>query len=220
MYNLEPEPGVTLLRREFLRLSAGALGSLLLGGCAARKPVSPITWDEFVKELAPRAESLLAQKMNEDAYVAAVVERLRRVDPALVPPVKQLPREKLFLVTEFRFAEGKGFRYHDHRQYNGVIFAMEGAVRCRNFDVVDGDAAGPAGTRVRIRETASVTLVPGEASTLTTSRDNIHDVRGGAGGGRVLDIFTWMGPQHRSVYLDVNEIPVDREAKVYEGCYR
>jgi hypothetical protein len=220
MYNLEPEPGVTILRRDFLRLSAGALGTLLLGGCAARRPPEPITWREFVDDLLPRAESLMAKKMTEDAYVAAVVEQLRRVDTALVPPVRDLPRHKLFLVTEFRFSEGRGFPYHDHRQYNGVIFSMEGAVRCRNFDIVDGDREGAKGAKVRIRETTSGTLVPGEASTLTTSRDNIHDVRGGAGGGRVLDIFTWMGPNHRSVYLDVDENAYDPQTRVYEASFK
>ncbi len=220
MFRLEPEPGVTIVRRQFLRLSAGALG-ILLGGCAPRRPppapVTPITWDEFSGELAPRAEALLAQKMTEDAYVAEIVERLRRVDPKLIPPKKDLPRTKIFQVVEFGLTEGSGFRYHDHRRYNGVIFVLDGAVRCRNFDVVGPNRMPPAGEKLRIRETAGGVRRTGEASTLTTTRDNIHDVRGAEGGCRLLDIFTWMGKNPRSVYMDVDETPV--EPGVFEGSF-
>ena len=154
MFRLDPEPGVTVVRREFLRLSAGALG-ILLAGCAPRRtPQAPITWEDFSGELAPRAEALLAQKMTEDAYVDGIVERLRRVDPKLIPSRKDLPRHKLFQVVEFALAEGRGFRYHDHRAYNGVIFVLDGAVRVRNFDVVGPHRAPPRGEKLRIRETA------------------------------------------------------------------
>jgi hypothetical protein len=205
---LASEPGVTIVRRDVLRMSVGALGTLLLGGCATRRlapgtalPVST-GWDEFVGDLVPRAESLLAQRMNEEAYVADVVRSLRRVDPALVP-TRDLPRHTLYAVTEFDFAAGAGFRHHDHRNYNGVIYVLGGHLHCRNFDVVGADGTPAAGRSLRIRETVSVTGGPGHVSTLTSTRDNVHEIRAADDGARLLDLFTWVGPDPRSVFLDV-----------------
>lgn len=220
MYGLEAEenePGVQIVRREFIVMSVGALGALLMG---ARRQDAPhaITWDEFVNDLVPKAESVVAKKMEEDAYVASVMETLKRVDRALIP--KQLPRQKLFSIVEYRIAKDKGFKWHDHRRYNGVIYVLEGSIRCRSFEVVGDDPAPPKGQKLRIRETASGLVEVGGTSTLTTKRDNIHDVRGGEQGGRMLDIFTWMAPGARSHYLDVNETPVDPEKKIYEGSFK
>jgi hypothetical protein len=209
VHGLASEPGVQIVRRDVLRMSVGALGVLLLGGCATRRLAAgtplPVAagWDEFVGDLVPRAEALLAQRMDEEAYVADVVRSLRRVDPALVPSTRDLPRHALYAVTEFDFAGGSGFRHHDHRNYNGVIYVLGGHLHCRNFDVVGADRTPAAGRPLRIRETASVTAGTGHASTLTSTRDNVHQIRAAADGARLLDLFTWVGPDPRSVFLDV-----------------
>jgi quercetin dioxygenase-like cupin family protein len=216
MYGLESEePGVEIVRREFLVMSVGALGALLMG---ARRRQDAISWDEFIKDLVPKAESVVAKKMEEEAYVASVMETLKRVDRSLIP--KDLPKQKTFSIVEYRISKDKGFKWHDHRNYNGVIYVLEGSVRCRSFDIVGEEKAPPKGQKVQIRETASALVEVGATSTLTTKRDNIHDVRGGENGGRMLDIFTWMGPNARSHYLDVNETPVDKDKKIYEGSFK
>jgi hypothetical protein len=209
VHDLSPEPGVTIVRRDVLRMSVGALGVLLLGGCATRRreaatPLPAATgWDEFVGDLVPRAESLLAQRMDEEAYVAAVVESLRRVDPTHVPTSRDLPHHMRYSLTEFDFSEGGGFRHHDHRNYNGVIYVLGGSLRCRSYDVVGADRAPARGRPLRIRETGSRVARSGEFSTLTSTRDNVHEVRAVDGGARLLDVFTWVGPDPRSIYLDV-----------------
>lgn len=203
-----PRGGPALIRRDFIRMSAGALGVLLVEGCAPRRAAArqePISWEEFERELLPRAEALLAERMDEEAYVAEVAARVRQVAPDAIPTRDALPRHRDFLVTMFDLPEGDGFPWHDHRRYNGVILVLEGGVAIRNADVVGDDREPPAGRAIRIRETQSGRFEPGQASTLTSVRDNIHDVRGAAGGGRVLDIFTWMGPNPGSVYLEVDE---------------
>lgn len=238
MRDLEPEPGVEIVRREFIRVSAGALGAILLGGCLAADrgrpgaraprlplvpdpaaPFRPLTWDEFAGELVPRAEAVLAQRMGEEDYVGELAWRLRQIDPGLVPSPRDLPRHRLFQVVEFRLAPGHGFRYHDHRHYNGVIYVLDGAVACRSFDLEGRERAPARGRRVRIRQTSAGLLRARETSTLTSRRDNIHDVRGSPGGCRLLDIFTWMGPGARSVYLDVDERPLDPEGTLFQATF-
>jgi hypothetical protein len=224
MYGLDPEPGVTILRREFIRMSVGALGALLMAGrrplWALQSDPKSISWDEFVKDLLPRAESVVAKRIEEEDYVKAVVETLTRVDRALIPAASELPKRKQFSIVELKIAKDRGFPYHDHRNYNGVIYVLQGSVKCRNFDIVGEPKAPPRGQKIRIRETASGLVKVGGSSTLTTTRDNIHDIRGGDEGARMLDIFTWMGPNARSHYLDVNPAPADAEKKIYEASFK
>ncbi len=207
--------------RDAIRASVRALGLLLLEGCSsppAPEPVS-ITWEEFVHDLVPRAESLLARRLDEETYVAQIVEQLQRVNPLTIPPWNVLARHQLWEVTEFWLAEGTGFPPHDHRHYNGVILVLEGQVHIRSYDLLGPECTPPAGRRVRIRETVNRVLVAGAFSTLTTTRDNIHAVRGGPGGCRLLDVFTWLGPHPQSVYLEVYEQPTEPGTNLYWASF-
>jgi predicted metal-dependent enzyme (double-stranded beta helix superfamily) len=210
------------MRREWLKLSLGALAALVTG-CAHRSSLSRgsrFTWDEFVNDLAVRAEVVFARRINEERYVSSLVKCLRRMDPASVPPLWKLPVRKRFTVAEFDLPSGLGFPYHDHRNYNGVIFVLDGQARISSFDVVGVDRTPPPGKEVLIKETHSSTLRVGEFSTLTTTRDNIHDVRAIGEGCRLLDIFTWMGPQPTSVFLEVGNVPVDARGLVRRATFR
>jgi hypothetical protein len=222
MYGLEPDRSVILMRREWLKLSLGAFAALLTG-CVHRSSLyrgSPLTWEEFVNDLAVRAEDAFARRINEETYASSLVRCLRRIDPTLVPPRWELPVRKRFTVSEFVLPSGLGFHHHDHRQYNGVVFVLDGEVQIRSFDIIGPDRTPPPGKEVLIRETHSSTFGVSEFSTLTTTRDNIHDVRATAGGCRLLDIFTWMGPVPRSVFLEVQDIPVDASRRVHRATFR
>ncbi len=220
MYGLESGPGVAIVRREFLRLSIGALGILLARSDSQRPPsTAPITWDEFLSDLTVRAQKLLQKHLDEDVYVGHVAQQLRRVEPRLIPHGRALVQEKLFAVTEFLLSGGHGFQHHDHRDYNGVILVLEGRVHIRNFDLVNQEGVAPTDRRVLIRQTLDSTYGPRDISSLTTTRDNIHHIEADRDGCRLLDIFTWVGPQPRSVYLDVDQQPVDDQRRIFRATF-
>lgn len=222
MQGLDVDSGVVVVRRDFIRLSVGAFGTLLSGACGLKhhpSRVANLSWDEFVGDLATRAEDAFCRRIGEESYVSAVVAALRRVEGVLPPSARDLSAQRRFLITEFALPPGAGFRHHDHRDYNGVILVMEGSVGIRSYELMGSNPTPPPGTEVRIRETASQSLHVGAFSTLTSVRDNIHDVRARSSGCRLIDIFTWMGPHPKSVYLDVDQVPIDTKKKVYRAVF-
>ncbi len=90
----------------------------------------------------------------------------------------------------------------------------------RSFEVVGADARPPKGKSFDIRETHDGLLFPGRASVLSRSRDNIHDVRAGKEGARLLDFFTFFNPAGQSVFLDVQEKPRDPEKRIFEATWK
>lgn len=77
----------------------------------------------------------------------------------------------------------------------------------------------PLGHRVCLRETGNRVFTAGECSTLTTTPDNIHEVRGGPKGCRLLDIFTWLGPYPQSVYLEADKQPIEPGTNLYWATF-
>jgi len=157
----------------------------------------------------------LAQHLDEETYVAQIVDQLQRVDPLTIPLWNKLPKHHLWEVTEFWLAEGTGLLPHDHRHYNGVILVLEGQVHIRSYNLLGPERTPPAGRRVLIHETGNRILIAGECSTLTTTCDNIHEVRGGPKGCRLLDIFTWLDPYPQSVYLEADKQPIEPGTNLY-----
>ena len=101
-----------------------------------------------------------------------------------------------------------------------MILGLEGEVRCRNYDIVDGSVNEESG-EFRIRQTHDAWLLPGRFSSLSTARDNIHDLRAGAEGARVLDVFTDVGRSEGSRYMEVDEeSPVDAERMILNARWR
>jgi len=101
---------------------------------------------------------------------------------------------------------------HDHRHYNGVLMGISGEVEVANYNVVREQngrlilgniAEATQEQEFLIQQKTQSVIRPGELSTLTRDRDNIHEVRGGTKGGILLDLFTYFSPQARSFELDV-----------------
>ncbi|MBI3799568.1 MAG: hypothetical protein HY268_21685 [Deltaproteobacteria bacterium] len=201
--------------------SAGALSPLLPKDSSSRTVLEPgsITWEEFVRDLIPRAESLSAQHLDEETYVAQIVEQIQQVDLLTIPPWNELPKHHLWEVTEFWLAEGTGLPPHDHRYYNGILFVLKGRVHIRSYDLLGPERMPPPGRRVCIHETGNRVLTMGACSTLTTARDNIHAVYGGPGGCRLLDLFTWLGPYPKSVYVEVDAHPIEPGTAMYWASF-
>src|SRR5437867_2031698 len=111
--------GVTLERRDALKVSLGALAVLSLGWPqhalaqdAKTDDDADLAWDALVKDAVPMAERLVAaKKPNEEAYLsrlAALVHRLK------LPKEGDALRAKQPLsVVQFKLESGKGFPWHD-----------------------------------------------------------------------------------------------------------
>jgi len=236
----EISPGVVVQRRTILRVGlVGAglavLGGLGLPGCASSKSSSTrentrgiapedaaraASADEFVAKVIPQARSLIAAPApDEEAYLAAVTALLARVDNT--PTWRESPAGKDWtmdtityyppiILMQIKMAPRSVINLHDHRHYNGVLLATQGAARCRNFDIVQPDgkrldiAAGEVpgkGEDFFIRQNADAVLRPRQLSTLTRDRDNIHHVEAGDEGATLVDFFTHFSPKARSYEL-------------------
>jgi predicted metal-dependent enzyme (double-stranded beta helix superfamily) len=222
----EIEDGVLLERRDVLKISFGALALLSLGGPqralaqeAATSDDAELAWDQLVKEAVPMAEKLVtAKKPNEEAYLArfaALVHRLKIPEDDF-----EFRAKRPLSVVQFKLKPGKGFPWHDHRDYNGLILCVAGDARIKSAEVV-GDDPRASEKSFLIRQTMDARLSPGRVSCLSRRRDNIHDVRGaGENGARLLDFFTFFDSGGRSVYLKVEAEPKDLEKGLFEASWR
>jgi len=199
----------------------------------ARRPESEIDdlrFEEFVRAVRPLAEELVVStRPNEDAYlfrVAALLARLRPIpEPLFARPrnglaVGQLHRALPVAVVQLRMEPYARLALHDHRNYSGILFGVEGQARVRNFEFVDPNAARPSGRSFEIRQTAACLVTPGRCSTLARARDNLHEVVAGRDGARLLDVFTMFTRDARSFELDFRDRPIDRDGGIYEASWK
>lgn len=222
---VDVDDGVLLERRDVLKVSIGALALLSLGVPqralsqeAATADDAELAWDALVKEAVPMAERLVsAKKPNEEAYLARLAALVHRLK---IPAEDFEFRAKRPLsVVQFKLKPGKGFAWHDHRDYNGLILCVAGEARVKSADVV-GDDSRPKGTFL-IKQTMDARISAGRVSCLARRRDNIHDVKGaGDEGARLLDFFTFFDPGGRSAYLKVEEKAKDPEKGLYEATWQ
>jgi hypothetical protein len=222
---VEVGDGVLLERRDVLLLSLGALALLtlnwpqrVLAGEPSTGDDADLAWDAFVKAAVPLAERLVgARKPNEEAYLARLAALVHRLK---VPAEgSSLQAKRPLVVAQFKLEPGRGFPWHDHRDYNGLILCVSGEARVRSADILGGDPRPPAGKTFEIRETADVRLTAGRVSGLTRTRENVHDVRAGGDGVRLLDFFTFFDKGGRSVNLRVDEKPKDAQKRIYEAAW-
>jgi hypothetical protein len=223
---VEVDEGVLLERREVLRISLGALALLSLGWpqrALAEEPAAgddaAVTWDAFVRQAVPLAENLVAsRKPDEEAYLARLSTLMRHLR---VPPgVGALRAKKPIVAAQFRMLPGRGFPWHDHRDYNGLLLCVAGEARVRSAEVVGPNPRPPRGVTFQIRQTSDVRMTAGCLASLTRTRDNLHDVRGaGRDGARLLDLFTVFDERWRSVNLSVAPRPKDAARRIYDAMW-
>src|SRR5690606_1022495 len=157
-------------------------------------------------------------------HLSRLIER-RRTDPKayfnLAQPVAmhESLRHLPLVVLQFRLAPGAAIPYHDHRDYNGVLTVIEGAVRSRSFEILGSDPRPPRGPTFQIRETENVMLTKGAQSTLSRTRDNIHDLRAGPEGARFIHFFTFFHRGAHSSYLSVAEQPSDSAKRIFDASW-
>ncbi len=223
---VELDEGVLLERRGLLKVSVGALALLSLSWpqrALAQEPAmdddAELAWDALAKAAAPLAERLVgARKPNEEVYLARLAALVHRLK--LPSDGHSLQLKRPLVVAQFKLEPGRGFTWHDHRDYNGLILCVAGEARVRSADILGGNPRPPKRKTFEIRETSDAQLTAGRVSGLTRTRENVHDVRGaGKEGARLLDFFTFFDNGGRSVSLDVAERPRDVPGRIYEAAW-
>lgn len=189
-----------------------------LSEVATQEGGNQLALEDLIKQVLPLAKDLIkSSQANEEAYVEKVQKFLsqaadlevNRAFPggkgweldasAFVPPI---------LLYQIRMQPRAIIELHDHRFHNGVISVREGKVRSRNFDIVvppgredwnvaEGKVAA-IGEEFQIQEKSDSICVAGQATALTRTRHNIHQIEAGEDGCLLYDLFTNFRPNAQS----------------------
>lgn len=238
------DDGVEISRRRILKLSALATGAVfgppLLSTPARALGVDAsigaaglmrgrVKFDTLVQELRPLSKQLIDEddEMDEEAYLHGIGALLSRVE--LLPECKPVDKGtyNMHRVASYRplvmltinMKPGARIRIHDHRDYNGVIFGLDGSCSIRNFEIHGRDDIPSKGEEFTIRETKWARITRGRVSTLSRRRDNIHDVIAGKDGAQLLDVFTYFSPEARSYGLQFDDKPFDADERLYKVAW-
>ncbi|MGE4159486.1 MAG: hypothetical protein AB7F75_10385 [Planctomycetota bacterium] len=206
-----PLSGVT--RREFLVVSAATLGLLLTGCLNHSVKEQPLTFGEMAMKLDGMARSLVGSAHpDEEAYLQAVEQLVGRLGSPTPPdfqgrsPVTSCSgiNGNPLKIVYFKLQPGARIPPHDHRDYNGVVHVMEGSARILSYDIA-GKRPADSSEPLLVRKTREVSAFKGDNSTLTRSRDNIHDIVAGPEGVVFMDVFTFFSEDGHSTYLTIED---------------
>ena len=232
---VEVSKGVFIERRSFLKLSVVALCGILLGSNSILKGEEKIVVDgnvydikKLIADVTPKANALIKnEKADEEGYLKEVIElvnKLKNVEQApktadriKFTPVHDVQPVKIY---QIRMLPGAVLPCHDHRDYNGIIQVLDGSANIRNFNLSDEKEKILNGQNFKITETANITAQKGSISSLSRTRDNIHEIVAGAEGVLFLDIFTFYNSNGASKFLTVEKTPVDEKNKIYLASWR
>jgi predicted metal-dependent enzyme (double-stranded beta helix superfamily) len=163
---------------------------------------------------------------DEEAYLSelgSLLERVKEFPSALFPREDDVATAGLtaklpLVIVQYQLAPGAVIPCHDHRNYNGVLGVIDGEIELRSFEIASGSPTPLESDAFQIAQTRSVTLEKGGVSTLSRSRDNIHQLRARSKGARLIDVFTFFGTDARSVYLQVDDDhPVGDRRNLYNA---
>lgn len=243
----ERHEGVQLQRRSIFGLGllgAASLGSASSARAEAPRrrdverptdedgPYTAVPFAEFLERLEGIVERALAtDPRREDAYLFESASLLARLERTSLPEVKFKPfprlegtdiatleRTRTFVVDEVRVAPGAKVPGHNHGGSCGALLGLEGEVRIHSFDPVSGDTEpSKSGGSLRIRESSRRLLLPGQAATLSPTRDSMHEVTAGKEGAIVLDIFTFLQPLRPAGFFERDPEPRDAESLIYDA---
>lgn len=244
----EIAPGVRVARRQVLRFAALGLGAATLSGRVTNGQAAPrqdssqyrvpkqlsIDFGTWVDEVRPLARQIVARDgPDEEAYLRAVSEQLARVDP--IPDLSRKPffvgekRHQTYdmtlyypplLVSHIILNPGARIDLHDHRNCNGVLLTLQGRARLRNFEHFERDEVPSDGEEFTIRQTSSIVLEPGDLSTLSRKRDNLHEVASDDVETHLLDVFTCFRKDARSHEVTFDDKPIDERKKLYRAYWK
>ncbi|EDM76968.1 hypothetical protein PPSIR1_13180 [Plesiocystis pacifica SIR-1] len=236
-------------RRHLLRGALAAPAIFALSACASRRggrggaPIGPSGFDAWLDAWAERGRAIAAGQPHdaraEDALVHELCASLSRFEPGRVPRAEALTSfgeglrsgpvrvEGALLLVELELGPHAVVPAHNHVGYDFVSVGLSGEAQVRHYEPLAGapapdpDPARVDGRVFQVAEVQRVRLSPGRCSSLTRARANIHWLRAGPEGARVLDVglhFPDPGPGPRQFSaLDIYLEARDRERGIYDA---
>lgn len=226
-------------RREFMLVCAGGALFVAGSGRAAAQQADASDFAALMQALEAIGDQLPVDTQREqDAYVLGLASRAIRVGRFPFPETSaigdrgiqirplgrtQPPSDSVHGVAlvSYRMAPGAVLQAHNHPHYSVATVGVEGEARVLHYEP---PAAAPPFSSTAdfiVRQTAERVLRPGEATTLSPLRDNIHTFAAGPQGARFVDLFSLHGRDIGFSYLDIEPRPIsnggDRFRAVWAG---
>jgi len=146
-----------------------------------------IGWDEFISELETLAAKQHESNWDQEAHVSAVSELMLQLDPNSQPVLDVLNNylddspnfpeltpihESIdFEVTIIQFEANEIIDLHNHPDMSGVIHCLSGDITIDGYNLLEETAENG---NLLIEKIASIRMSPGDMTSLTAARGNIH----------------------------------------------
>lgn len=224
--------GVNVERRRLLYLSAAAVAQLwgiTRGRSVFASDISgrpQLSWDSLLRTASSMADAIVRDRYaDEETYLEELGSLIgqstdtpsplfsKQEDVAMVSMSEKVP----LVIVQYKLASGAVIPSHDHRNYNAILRVVDGDIELRSFNIVGAPASARDENVFQVEESGRVVLAEGEISTLSRSRDNIHQLRARSRGARFIDFFTFFGSNARSVNLHVDERPTHAYGNLYNA---
>jgi PCO_ADO len=95
---------------------------------------------------------------------------------------------------------------HNHPHYSVATVGLEGEARVMHYEPESSAPAMTSTEPFTVRKTAERLLRPGDVTTLSPSRDNIHTFRAGPAGARFVDLFSNHGGDIGFSFVDIDPL--------------
>lgn len=143
-----------------------------LGRDLKDREIDQLTWQKKVEELLPQLDMpSLLELVDFDRLTAKVdfVERGARSLRPHFPKVEGLPTDLTFGKQIFALKKGRSVVPHGHNNMATAFLIMKGDLRGRHYDRVKDEPG-----HMIIKPTIDRKFAPGECSTISDYKDNIH----------------------------------------------
>ncbi len=229
----EIAPGVHLNRRQLLKW--GALGALLANPynyIHGKKTLKG--FEQFIHEIKPYAKTIVTENVNikqETLYVEKIEQLMTQIHFKKDIPnpwfslgkgksMRRRFSESPLAIYDIQFEPNAIIKLHDHKDYNGVIYVLDGEIQVKNFDFYGKRPDNNDDKEFLIQKTQEAVLTKGMTSTLMRKRNNIHEVTAGKQGATVVDVFTFFDKSSTSYYMDWDaKKAFDQDKKLYKAAW-
>jgi len=224
--------GLIVDRRYLLWI--GAAGAVLVASPAQAEP-DAAEFDALMAALEGLGDQLPATSAAEqNAHIYRLAARAMLVRDFPIPRMGAMGRTGVEIgplgrtqpptdilhgiaLVSYRMAPNALLQSHNHPNYSVATVGIEGQAQ-----VIHYEADGPTPDFASrdpfvVRKTAERILRPGEASTLSPSRDNIHTFQAGSHGARFVDLFSLHGDDVGFSYLDIEPRPMSASGDSYRA---
>jgi hypothetical protein len=228
--NERRETNKTVERRFFLSGPALLAASFMLlrsRGVLA----SAATFDEITKQMGQLAIPVIQDPdRNEDEYLfqaASLVMKIKEFPtPQFGEPFMKLMFGSLsfrgsgIAVIQWKMEPNTTYPAHNHPGYAGITVGIRGECRIRNFDYVGKPPEFSSKERFAVRETQNTLLRQGVVTSfMSTTRDNIHELRVGPQGVLGADIMTRIGRHQGFSFVNISKTARDTKQGVFEATW-